>query len=117
MPVQLIIGLTGWVTYRFRQTRALTMAQFFEMRYSKRFRIFAGSICFISGIVNFGIFPAVGANFFINFCGFSEHFSVFGLTFSTFHILALGLVSIALYFAMVGGQIAVMTTDFLQAYK
>ena len=41
-PVGLIITLTGWVIYRFRQTRALTMAQFFEIRYSKRFRIFAG---------------------------------------------------------------------------
>ena len=115
MPVQLIIGITGWVTYRFRQTRALTMAQFFEMRYTKKFRVFAGSICFISGIINFGIFPAVGANFFINFCGFSENFSFFGLMLPTYPILALGLVSIALYFAMVGGQIAVMTTDFLQA--
>ena len=115
MPIQLIIGVTGWVIYRFRQTRALTMAQFFEMRYDRKFRIFAGTICFLSGIINFGIFPAIGANFFINFCGFPEQFPIFGLAVPTFPILSFGLVAIALYFALVGGQISVMTTDFLQA--
>lgn len=115
MPVQLVIGLTGWVIYRFRQTRALTMAQFLEMRYTKRFRIFAGSVCFLSGIINFGIFPAVGANFFMRFCGFPEHFTFLGLNFSTYYLLTLALVSIALYFAMVGGQISVLTSNFIQA--
>ncbi len=30
--VVLILTVSGWVIYRFRQTRALTMAQFFEIR-------------------------------------------------------------------------------------
>ena len=115
MPVQLLIGVTGWVIYRFRQTRALTMAQFFEVRYTKNFRIFAGSVCFLSGIINFGIFPAVGAKFFINFCGFPDHFLFLGLNLSSYHTLALGLILIALYFAMVGGQISVLTSNFIQA--
>ena len=73
-----IILLTGWVYYRFRETRAMTMAQFFEMRYSRRFRIFAGILCWTSGILNFGIFPAVAARFIIYFCGLPETFSVPG---------------------------------------
>jgi len=48
-PILFIIALTGWVNYRFRQTRALTLAQFFEMRYSRRFRIFAGLVAFLCG--------------------------------------------------------------------
>ena len=32
-PIGLIITLSGWVIYRYRQTRAFTLAQFFEMRY------------------------------------------------------------------------------------
>ena len=36
----LIITVSGWVIYRFRQTRCLTLAQFFEIRYSRNFRIF-----------------------------------------------------------------------------
>ena len=34
-PLDIILRLTGFVRYRYRMTKALTMAQFFEMRYSK----------------------------------------------------------------------------------
>ncbi|NIM00736.1 MAG: sodium:solute symporter, partial [Acidobacteria bacterium] len=64
----LAVTASGWVVYRFRQTRCLTLAEFFERRYSRNFRVFAGIVAFVSGIVNFGIFPAVGARFFIHYC-------------------------------------------------
>jgi len=38
--VGLLTAIYGFVSYRFRQTRAMTLAQFFEMRYSRRFRLF-----------------------------------------------------------------------------
>ena len=41
-----VVTVSGWVNYRFRRTRALTLAEFFERRYSRRFRIFAGSVAF-----------------------------------------------------------------------
>ncbi len=109
-----VIGLTGWLIYRFRQTRALTLAQFFEMRYGRRFRIFAGLLAFLSGILNFGIFPAVGARFFVYFCGFPEHFVILGVSVSSFALVMLLLLGISLYFSVSGGQIAVMVTDFVQ---
>ncbi len=112
--VLLIITVSGWVIYRFRQTRALTMAQFFEIRYSRRFRIFAGLLAFISGIVNFGIFPAVGARFFIYFCGLPQHYSVAGLSVPMFPTVMAVFLGIAIYFLFAGGQIAVIITEFIQ---
>ena len=112
--VVLFITATGWVIYRFRQTRALTLAQFFEMRYSRKFRIFAGLLAFFSGIINFGIFPAVGARFFIYFCGLPQTFWVLGVSISTFALIMILLLSIALFFVFSGGQIAVIVTDFIQ---
>ena len=109
-----VVGLTGWLIYRFRQTKALTLAQFFEMRYGRRFRIFAGLLAFLSGILNFGIFPAVGARFFVYFCGFPEHFAILGFSVSSFALVMLLLLGISLYFSVSGGQIAVMVTDFVQ---
>src|SRR5688572_27827202 len=41
-PIFTFIALFGFIAYRYRQTRAMTMAQFFEMRYSRKFRIFMG---------------------------------------------------------------------------
>jgi SSS family solute:Na+ symporter len=108
------ISVSGWVLYRFRQTRALTMAQFFEIRYSRRFRVFAGALAFVSGIINFGIFPAVSARFFIHFCGLPRTVDLFGLEVSTFALIMIVILWIPLYFVFSGGQIAVMITDFLQ---
>lgn len=55
----LVAMLSGWVIYRFRQTRCLTLAEFFERRYSRGFRIFAGALAFTAGVLNFSIFPLV----------------------------------------------------------
>ncbi len=122
LVVQVIVALTGWVAYRYRQTRALTMAQFLEMRYSRGFRIYAGFIIFISGVLNFGIFPAVGARFFQYFCGIPSHvikLHIWG--FSTplaldmsYVIIMVVLLGFALFFTFAGGQITVMVTDFIQ---
>ena len=108
--IVLAITASGWVIYRFRQTKSLTLAQFFEKRYSKSFRIFAGIVAFVCGIINFGIFPAVGAQFFISYCGFSDFY--FGIP--TFPLVMIILISIALYFVYTGGQIAVIIADFFQ---
>ena len=108
--ILLALTTSGWVIYRFRQTRSLTLAQFFEKRYSRNFRIFAGIIAFLCGIINFGIFPAVGAQFFISYCGFPD--SIFGIP--TFPLMMIFLISIALYFVYTGGQIAVIIADFFQ---
>lgn len=93
--VVLIVTVSGWVIYRFRQTRCLTLAQFFEVRYSRRFRIFTGMVAFFAGLINFGIFPAVGARFFIYFCGLPLEFSLLGMTISTFPLVMLILLSIS----------------------
>jgi SSS family solute:Na+ symporter len=115
MTVVLVaISVSGWVLYRFRKTRCLTMAQFFEVRYSRNFRVFAGGLAFLSGIINFGIFPAVSARFFIYFCGLPAHVDVLGLSLSTFALIMVVVIVVPLYFVLSGGQIAVMITDFLQ---
>jgi len=106
----LLITVSGWVIYRFRSTRCLTLPQFFEMRYSRKFRIFTGIVAFVAGIINFGIFPAVGARFFIHYCGLPD--SLLGIP--TFPLIMILLLSVALYFVQTGGQIAVIIADFFQ---
>jgi SSS family solute:Na+ symporter len=112
--VIMFITLSGWVVYRYRQTRCLTLAEFFERRYSRDFRIFAGSLCWLSGIINFGIFPAVGARFFMNYCGFPDALALGPLSIPMFPVVMLVLLGVALYFVFSGGQVTVIVTDFLQ---
>src|SRR3954466_13608642 len=87
IPVMLLIGISGFVIYRFRETRALTLAQFFEMRYSRSFRLFMGTLCFISGILNYGVFPAISARFFIYFLNLPTSVTIAGFELSTMALL------------------------------
>ncbi|MBC2595576.1 sodium:solute symporter family protein [Ruficoccus amylovorans] len=114
-PLAMVAALSGWVSYRYRETRAMTMAQFFEMRYSRRFRVYAGILAWVSGILNYGVFPGITALFLIHFCGLPETFQLLGTTFSTFPFIMAVMLSIAVCFTLFGGMIAVMITDFFQA--
>ncbi|MCA9254022.1 MAG: hypothetical protein KDA33_00225, partial [Phycisphaerales bacterium] len=83
-------------------------------RYSRRFRIFTGLVAFVAGIINFGIFPSVGARFFIELWGLPENFVVLGAQFETFVVMMIALLVVPMSLLLLGGQIAVMVTDFLQ---
>ncbi len=117
-PISLVLALSGWIIYRYRQTRALTMAQFFEMRYSRRFRIFAGLLAWISGILNYGIFPAITARLLIHLTGLPEVIVPIPGTGAPLNLTLAGvmfvLLAAALAITLSGGQISVMVTDFLQ---
>ena len=68
----LAITISGRVIYCFPPTRSLTPAPFFEKRYSRNFCILAAIVASVSGIINFEIFPALGAQFFFNYCGLPD---------------------------------------------
>ena len=112
--VILILTVSGFVIYRFRQTRSLTLAEFFERRYSRRFRVFTGLLAFAAGLINFGIFPAVGARFFIHYIGLPDAIVVAGVPVGTFPLLMILLLGTSLFFVFTGGQVAVIITDFVQ---
>lgn len=109
-PLLTVLMISGWVVYRYRETRVLTMAQFFEIRYSHRFRIFSGLIAFVAGLINYGVYPAIGASFFMYLCGLPEYVGIF----PTFHLLMFILLALSVYSTFSGGQIAVIATDFVQ---
>lgn len=114
IPIGLFIALTGFIVYRFRQTRALTLAQFFEMRYSRRFRFFAGSLCWVSGVFNYGIFPAVTARFMLHFFGLPDAWMLGSWSVPMFPTVMAAYLGFALFVALSGGQITIMITDFVQ---
>ncbi len=108
-------SLAGWVQYRFRETRAMTMAQFFEMRYSRKFRVFTGMLAWSSGVLNFLIHPAVTSRLVVYFFGFPPTVEIFGLEIKTFIIVIIIMLSISVTLTLSGGQIALMVTDFFQS--
>ena len=87
VPVMVVVGIFGFVVYRFRETRAMTLAQFFEIRYGKSFRLLTGMVGFLAGICNFGIIPAIGARFFVYFLGLPPEMQMFQFHVPTFTLI------------------------------
>ena len=114
LPLGMFLSLTGYCTYRWRATRALSFGQFLEMRYNKPFRIFCATLRNISEMVTNAIGPAIAANFFIYFLGLPHKIHVFGINLPCFAIL----VGISLVFATIAiwpaGRISLLITDTAQ---
>ena len=113
-PIFLVLGLSGYCVYRFRETRAMTVGQFLEIRYSRRFRLFAGVLQSVSGVINYALFPAVGARFIVYFCGLPIETEIFGLFFPTFALIMAAFLSLEAFVAIKGGQITTIVTNCVQ---
>jgi solute:Na+ symporter, SSS family len=113
-PILLILAITGFVTYRYRQTRVLTLAQFFEERYSRRFRLFIGYVIFVAGALNYAVFPLASCLFFKAFLGLPDSFTFWGFAVSTNVVIMLSYLSVTLTMICFGGQVTLMITDCVE---
>jgi len=113
-PIGLVVAIFGFVIYRFRETRAMTLAQFFEMRYSRNFRSFTGVLGFVAGVINFGIIPAVGARFMVYFLQLPPEIVAGSWSLPTYIPLMGIFLAISLTLTLSGGLITLMVTDCIE---
>ena len=114
MPLSIFIGLTGYVTYRFRETRAMSLGQFLEMRYSRSFRIFGAALRSLAEMIANMIMPAIAARFFIRLLDLPDAFSVCGIQISTFVTLMILFLTLAISLICFGGTLALIVVDTIQ---
>ena len=113
-PLGMLISLTGYCAYRFRQTRAMSLGQFLEMRYSRSVRIVAATVRSVSEIAANMVMPAIAARFFIHLLGLPATFSVCGFEVSTFVASMLLFVTLAVTLICSGGLLSLIVADTLQ---
>ena len=114
IPVTIFLSLTGFVLYRYRQTRSLSLGQFLEMRYNRPFRIIAAALRTVSEAMANTIGPAVAARFFIYMLGIPMSFTFLGIEWNTFPVMMFFLLVLALLLIWPGGRISLLVTDALQ---
>ena len=114
MPLGIVLSLTGFVTYRFRETKAMSFGQYIEMRYSRKLRIFASGLRSLSEVLANMIMPAIAGRFFIYYFGLPQHFELCGIEFSTFNLLIIFCLTMAIGIICMGGTLALVITDSIQ---
>ncbi len=113
-PITLILSLTGFVTYRLRETKAMSLGQFLEMRYSRSFRMFCAILRTSVEILSNAILPAISARFFIYLLGIPHYTDIFGFKVQTLGLVISLVLVLALFIILAGGQLALLVTDTIQ---
>lgn len=114
IPLSLVLALSGFVTYRFRQTKAMSFGQFIEMRYSRGLRIFASCLRSVADMLANMILPALAGRFFICFLDLPETYHLFGLELSTFMTIMFICLALAISMILMGGSVTLVITDTIQ---
>ncbi len=112
--IWLFITISGFVTFRMRETRVYTLNQFLEQRYSKGLRIFASVLSFTSGLFFFGVVPGVTARFFVYFLGLPAEIALFSMEVPTIFVVMVAMTALAITSTMVSGQVGVIISDSLE---
>ena len=114
LPLTIMVALSGWCLYRFRETRAMSLGQFLEMRYNRSLRIFACFLRSIAEIMANIIMPAIAARFFIYYLGLPQHLNIFGWQCPTFLLVVAITLILAITLICLGGTLSIVVTDTLQ---
>lgn len=108
LVILLFIGLTGVVVYRMRQSKVLTIPEYYEKRYSRGVRVLGGVMMVTSGVLNMGLFLKAGSLFLISITGLGLGEEL-GLK-----LIMTGLLLLVLFYTVLGGMVSVVITDLIQ---
>ena len=115
VPVGVVLALTGYCTYRWRETRCLSKGQFIELRYgSKFFRIVTAVVSTVSEMITNAIGPAIATNFFIYYLGLPHEIMICGINLPCYIIIVVMCLTLALLIIWPAGRISLLITDCLQ---
>ncbi|MBQ9337017.1 MAG: sodium:panthothenate symporter [Lentisphaeria bacterium] len=114
VPIGLVLSLTGFCTYRLRETKAMSMGQFLELRYSRSFRLFCAVLRTSVEMLTNTIVPAISARFFIYLLGIPHYTEIFGFKVQSLALVILVVLILAMTILLSGGSLALLVTDTIQ---
>jgi solute:Na+ symporter, SSS family len=110
-----LFGIFGFGIQRFRATRAMSVPQYLEMRFSKRIRILTGMFNCLAGVIQMCVFPIAGASFIRVLIRAPQFTQIAGHAIPSDWIVMSILLVCPLIFTFLGGYTTLIVTDFFQA--
>ncbi|MBO5667949.1 MAG: sodium:panthothenate symporter [Lentisphaeria bacterium] len=114
LPISLMLSLTGYCTYRLRETKALSMGQFLEMRYNRSFRLFCAFLRTGVELLSNAIIPAISARFFIYLLGIPHYITIGSWRIQTLALVIGIVLLLAMFILLMGGTLSLVITDTFQ---
>ena len=103
--VMICIGRTGFIVRRLRDLRLMTVPEFFEVKFSRRLRVFTGILVATGGILNIGVFLKVEGTFLA---------IISGIPLTHMKAVMTGILLLELIYTVLGGMVSIVITDFIQ---
>ena len=101
----LLLGRTGFIINKLHEMKIMTIPEFFSITFSKGVRLYIGILMAVGGILNFGVFPGVEANFINTLTGIPHEYVLFTMA---------GMLLLVLLYTLSGGMVSVIFTNYLQ---
>jgi len=100
-----VIGKTGFIVSGLRRLRVITIPEFYELRYSRNVRFVGGTILFLGGVLNMGIFLKFDGIFLTETIGLGQDVLL---------LVMIVMLIIVVSYTILGGMFSVVVTDFGQ---
>jgi len=101
------IGITGFIVYKLRESKVMTIPEFYGKKFGTKVRWVGGIILALSGILNMGLFLQAGSRFMIGLIGAGISGTVTKLVMSAMLIMVL-------VYTALGGMVSVVICDYIQ---
>ena len=105
--VTFVVGMTGFIVYRLREMKVMTIPEFYEKRFDRKTRILGGIMMVLGGILNMGLFLKVGSMFLVGITGLSA-------TSWALPAVMIFLITLVLIYTVLGGMVSVVIADYVQ---
>ncbi len=99
------LGKTGFIIKHLLDMKISTIPEFFSIRFSKGVRFLIGIIMAVGGILNFGVFPGVEANFINIITGIPKDYLL---------LTMVVMLTLVLLYTVAGGMVSVIITNYIQ---
>lgn len=103
--VFVFLGKTGFIVKPLMDMKIMTLPELFQKRFGRGIRFLSALLMAIGGIINFGVFPGIEANFINTITGIPHKYVLFTMVV---------MLTIVLIYTALGGMVSVIITNYIQ---